>query len=185
MEEILNEYYKDNARKLHQMVDKILCRFGGLSDRDKDDFYSLANEVFADVMKRYDHSQPFASFLYSCLSNRIKTEMTGRNREKRRADRISVSIDAPAGEEEDVTVGDLIAGSFSVEREAFEGREEGYSRRMLAYLGKLSKLQKEVLMLYSDGYLPGEIRERLQITEKQYADCHTAIHSYRNISILF
>ena len=130
MEEILNEYYEDNARKLRQMVDKILGRFGGLSDKDKDDFYSLANEVFTDVMRRYDQSQPFASFLYSCLSNRIKTEMTGRNREKRTANRMSISIDAPAGEEEDVTVGELIADSFSVEREAFDGKEEGYSRRM-------------------------------------------------------
>lgn len=185
MEEILNEYYENNARKLHQMVDKILGRFGGLSDKDRDDFYSLANEVFADVMKRYDYSQPFASFLYSCLLNRIKTEMTGRNREKRRADRICVSIDAPAGEEEDVTIGDLIVSSFSVEREVFEGREEGYSRRMTTYLGRLSNLQREVLMLHSDGYLPGEIRKILQITEKQYADCRSAIHSYRNTSILF
>lgn len=183
MEEILNEYYEDNARKLRLMVDKILGRFGGLSDKDKDDFYSLANEVFTEVLKKYDDTQTFSSYLYSCLSNRIKTEMTTRNREKRRADRISISIDAPAGEE-DETVGDLIAGSFSVEREVFAGREEWYSRRMMTYLDRLSKLQREVLMLHSDGYLPGEIRERLQITEKQYADCHSAIHAYRNISIL-
>lgn len=185
MEKILNEYYEDNARKLHQMVDKILCRFGGLSDKDRDDFYSLANEVFTDAMKKYDDSQPFASFLYSCLSNRIKTEMTGRNREKRRAERMSISIDTPVGDEEDATIGDLIASSFSVEREVLEGREEGYSRRMVTYLGRLSKLQREVLMLHSAGYVPGEIREKLHITEKQYADCNTAIHSYRNISILF
>ena len=75
MEQILNAYYVDNAKKLHKIVDEILSKFGGLSGKDMDDFYSLANEVFVDVMKRYDPSQSFDNFLYSCLLNRIKTEM--------------------------------------------------------------------------------------------------------------
>lgn len=82
--DILNTYYADNAKKLHKTVDRILCKFGGLSDKDTDDFYSLANEVFADVMKRYDYKQSFDGFLYSCLSNKIMTEITKRNREKRK-----------------------------------------------------------------------------------------------------
>ena len=73
MEQILITYYSGNAKKLHKMVDKILLKFGGLSDKDLDDFYSLANEVFVDAMRRYDDSQPFDGFLYSCLSNKIKT----------------------------------------------------------------------------------------------------------------
>ena len=60
-----------------------------------DDFYSLANEVFVDVMARYDDSQSFDAFLYSCLLNKVKTEMTRRNCEKRKADRMSISIDTP------------------------------------------------------------------------------------------
>ena len=63
MEQILNKYYADNAKKLHKVVDKILKRFGGLSDKDVDDFYSLSNEVFVDVMARYDDSQSFDAFL--------------------------------------------------------------------------------------------------------------------------
>lgn len=53
-DQILNTYYAQNARKLHRTVDKILLKFGGLSGKDFDDFYSLANEVFVDVMNRYD-----------------------------------------------------------------------------------------------------------------------------------
>ena len=79
--DILNAYYADNARKLHRVVDKILFKFGGLSSKDTDDFYSLANEVFADVIRRYDCEQSFDGFLYSCLSNRIMSEITKRNRE--------------------------------------------------------------------------------------------------------
>lgn len=184
MEEILYTYYADNAQKLHRVVDKILLKFGGLADKDRDDFYSLANEVFVEVMGRYDDSQPFDGFLYSCLLNRIKTEMTKRNREKRKVDRLSVSIDTPVDEEEELTIGDMIADEFSIEKELFDKKEEGYSRRMLLYLSKLTNLQKEILRLSIAGFLPGEIRAELHISERQYADCYAAIHSYRNVSVL-
>lgn len=185
MDQILNTYYKDNAKKLHRIVDKILLKFGGLSDKDVDDFYSLANEVFVDVMNRYDERSSFDGFLYSCLLKKIKTEITKRNREKRKADRMSISIDTPVGDDESSTVGDMIADSFSIEKELFEKGEKGYSRKMLLYLSRLSDLQKEVLRLNIAGYFPGEIRKELHIDEKEYADCCAAIHSYRNVSILF
>ena len=185
MEQILITYYENNAKKLHKIVDRILSKFGGLSDKDLDDFYSLANEVFVDVMRRYDASQSFDTFLYSCLLNKIKTEMTRRNREKRKADRMSISIDMPVGDDEDSTIGDMITDGFTIEKILFEDNEEGFSKRMLSYLSRLSNLQKEVLRLNIAGYLPGEIREELHINEKQYADCYAAIHSYRNISALF
>lgn len=95
---LLEEYYAQNAKKIRNMVDKILSGFGGVTQKDYDDFYSLANEVFVDVLRRYDRKQRFESFLYSCLSNRIKTEVTRRNREKRKADLNSVSLDTPIGE---------------------------------------------------------------------------------------
>lgn len=185
MEQILNTYYADNAKKLHMVVDRILINFGGLTNKDLDDFYSLANEVFVDVMKRYDNIQSFDAFLYSCLLNKIKTEMTRRNREKRKANRMSISIDTPIGDDENCTIGDLIADEFTIERELFDKREEGYSKRILLYLSRLSKIQKEVLRLKIAGYLPCEIKDELHISEKEYADCYAAIHSYRNISILF
>lgn len=85
-DKILDGYYKDNAQKLRAIVDKLLRDFGGISQKDYDDFYSLANAVFAGALKQYDAARDFDGFLYSCLSNRIKTEITRRNRIKRRAD---------------------------------------------------------------------------------------------------
>jgi len=185
MDQVLNTYYKNNAKKLHSTVDKILRKFGGLSNKDIDDFYSLANEVFVDVIKRYDNSKSFDGFLYSCLYNKIKTEITRRNREKRKADRISVSFDMPIGDDESSTLGETIADSFDIEKEIFLEKEESYSEKMILYLNRLSILQKEVLRLTIAGYLPNEIRDELHITKKQYIDCNAAIHSYRNVSILF
>lgn len=185
MEQILITYYSNNAKKLHKVVDRILMKFGGLSDKDLDDFYSLANDVFVDVIKRYDNSRSFDTFLYSCLLNKIKTEITRRNREKRKADKMSVSIDTPIGDEENSTIGDIIASDWTIEKEIFEENKEGYSKKMLLYLSRLSSLQKEVLRLITIGYLPNEIKAELHISEKQYSDCYAAIHSYRNVSVLF
>ena len=185
MEEILNAYYVDNARKLHGVVDRILLKFGGLSDKDTDDFYSLANEVFVDVMNQYDASQPFEALLYTCLARKIKTEITRRNREKRKADSMSIPIDTPVGDDGDTTLGDIIADSFTIEKELFEKRETGCSARMRLYLNRLSSLQREVLRLNIAGYQPDEIKAELQISTKQYTDCNAAIHSYRNVSVLF
>ena len=185
MDQILDTYYADNARKLHIVVDKLLLKFGGLSCKDTDDFYSLANEVFVDVLNRYDNSKSFDAFLYVCLSNKIKSEMTKRNREKRKADRMSISIDTPIGDEDDSTLKDIIADSVDVEKEIFEEKEEGYSKKMLLYLDRLSNLQKEVLKLTTAGYSSAEICNILHITDKQYADCQASIHSYRNVSVLF
>lgn len=184
MEQVLTAYYADNARKLHGVVEKILSSFGGISDKDMDDFYSLANEVFVEAMKGYDREQPFDVFLYSCLSKKIRSEMSRRNREKRKMDRISVSIDMPVDGEDGTTIGDIIADELTVEKEVFERGEEGYSRRMLLYLSRLSKLQRDVLTLRAAGYLPNEIRKELHINAKQYAECCEAIYSYRNVSVL-
>lgn len=185
MEELLEFYYKNNAEKLHIMVDKILFKLGFVNLVDREDFYSLANEIFSDVIKRYDESRSFDGFLYSCLSNKFKTEMTKFNRQKRRVDRMSISIDTPIGDKENFTIGDTIADKFTIEEELFEGREDGYSPKMLLYLSRLSEIQKEILRLTIAGYLPNEIREELHMTEKQYCDNYAAIHSYRNVSILF
>lgn len=185
MEQILYSYYEENAKKLRQVVDKILLKFGGLSHKDMDDFYSLANEVFAEAMRRYDGAQSFDGFLYSCLHNKIKSEMTKRNREKRKTDRMSVPIDTPIGDDEDMTLGDMIADRITIEQVLFEENEEEYSKRTLSYLGRLSGVQREMLRLDMAGYQPDEIRKELHMSKKQYADCYASIHSYRNVSVLF
>ena len=182
METIINSYYKNNAKKLHNMVDRILFKLR--FDVDNEGFYSLANEIFVDALNRYDGKQDFDGFLYSCLVNKFKTEMTRRNRYKRQADRMSVSIDTPIGDKENSTIGDILADKDTIEKIFFEEREETYSDKMKNYLGRLSILQREVLRLISIGFEPNEILAELHINKKQYEDCYNAIHSYRNVSIL-
>lgn len=184
MERKLNIYYADNARRLHAEVDKILSRFGGISDKDKDDFYSLANEVFVKALKRYDNSQPFDAFLYSCLANGIKTEITRRNRHKRKADRMAVSLDTPVGDDEDSTLKDIIADSFDMETEIF-GEENTDTSKIEKYFERLSKRQRRVAALLAASYGAGEIMNMLNITKREYADAIKGMRSYENISVLF
>lgn len=183
-EQQLNFYYSADARRLHRMVDSILLKFGGLSDKDRDDFYSLANEVFVDVLRRYNEEQSFEAFLQSCLFNRIKTEMTRRNCEKRRADRRSVSIDTPVGEGEELTLGDTIADSFDLETEVL-GSDDCRTMKMERYLDRLSRRQRRVAELLTAAYGAGEIQAILQITPLEYADAMSGLRSYENVSLLF
>lgn len=184
MKDIINSFYADNAKKLRNMVDNILFKLKFV-DVDNEDFYSLANEIFVDVLKRYDGKQDFNGFLYSCLMNKFKTEMTRRNRQKRQADKMSLSWETPLDEEGGMTIGDTVVDDVTIESEIFEEKEDGYSEKMRKYLDRLSELQREVLRLISIGFMPNEIVEELHINKKIYEDCYNAIHSCRNISILF
>lgn len=184
--DILNTYYADNAKKLHKTVDRILCRFGGLSGKDTDDFYSLANEVFADVMKRYDYKQSFDGFLYSCLSNKIMTEITRRNREKRKADRMSVSLDTPVGDGDGLTIGNMIADGFDTFEEVSKRQGNGqYRDKIQQYISRLSNQQVNILNLLVDGYRPGEIQRILEISPTEYMDALQVMRCYENIKVLF
>ncbi len=183
MGRVLEGYYADNARKLCRVVDRILLKFGGLSNKDMDDFYSLANEVFVDAMGRYDGAQSFDGFLYSCLSNKIKSEITRRNRGKRKADRMALSMDAPVGDDDGYMLKDLVAGSYDIESDIFGG-VDAMAYKLERYLARLSRRQKEVLELLSYCYKAAEIQRMLHITQGQYADMLDGIRSYENIKIL-
>ena len=59
------------------------------------------------------------------------------------------------------------------------------SDKMISYLERLSKLQKQVLFAMSDGYSNDEIKSILNISTKELADAHVALTSYRNVSLLY
>ena len=182
-EDLVDLYFKNDGKVLYGLIDKVLFKLK--FDVEKSDFYSLGGEIFLDALCRYDETQDFNGFLYSCLINKFRTEMTRRNRQKRQCDNNSISIDTPIGDEDgNFTIGDTITSKSTIEKEFFEEREECYSKEMCKYLGRLSDLQKEVLRLISIGFMPSEILEELHINQKMYEDCYQAIHSYRNISVL-
>lgn len=184
--QILDTYYTDNAKKLHRVVDRILSKFGGLTYKDTGDFYSLANEVFTDAIKRYDGEQSFDGFLYSCLSNKIMSEISKRNCEKRKADRLSISVNATNNKGEDYSLLDCIPSDFDTFEEVSKRQENGqYQDRVQQYMSKLSNQQINILNLLIDGYKPFEIRRILELSKKEYADNMQIMRSYENVKVLF
>lgn len=184
--QILDTYYADNAKKLHRVVDRILSKFGGLTYKDTGDFYSLANEVFVDVIRRYDGEQSFDGFLYSCLSNKIMSEITKRNREKRKADRLSISVNAVNDKGEDYSLLDCLASDFDTFEEASKCQENGeYQDKTQQYISRLSNQQVNILNLLIDGYKPFEIRRILDISKNEYAKNLSIMRSYENVKVLF
>ena len=62
MEDRIEYYYANNAKKLREMVDKIIIKLH-FRDVDNTDFYSLANEIFLQAINNYDENQDFNGFL--------------------------------------------------------------------------------------------------------------------------
>ncbi|MSS07079.1 hypothetical protein FYJ38_00300 [Clostridium sp. WB02_MRS01] len=184
-QKILEEYASNNMAKLRRISYPLFVKFGGLSEKDHDDFYSKANEELWKATEAFDDSNgvPFDNFLKGCLARKFKTEMTGLNREKRKADRLSTSLDAPIGEDESATLGDLLASDFDVEKEVLGENVIG-DVKIEKYLDKLSKMQCSIVGLLSSGYKALEIQDLLHISSKKYLDNLKAIQSYENIKIL-
>ena len=58
-EDIINTYYENDAKKLHNTVNKVLKNLH-FKDVDLEDFYSFATEIFVmEVIPNYNPEQPF------------------------------------------------------------------------------------------------------------------------------
>ena len=147
MEPIIDFYYKDDAIKLRNMVNKILIKIH-CNHVNKDDFYSLADGIFVFALLNHEEVECFDKFLYSCLYKKFCTEMTNRTRDKRYTklkvkemdeggnfiEKIIVvsdeSLDVPVNKEETYTLREIIADNRTIEQEIFE-KDEIYSEKML------------------------------------------------------
>ena len=185
--QILNDYYLNNANKLHTMVNKILSRFGGIYNKDLDDFYSLANTVFMDLIFKYDDNdgtQPFENFLYSCLLNKIKSEITRRNRKKNLINFTSISIDIPITENEELTLSDILMSEDNTEDEAIEKADNNTSMADI-FLNSLSELQQKIIHMKLDGIDVQVIKKTLSLSDKQYRVQMSDITKFERIKVLY
>ncbi len=198
---VIDDLYANNQKKLHQICNKEITRFGGLSQKDLDDFYSRAGYELSVATEAYDpeRGKTFMEYAYGVIRLSVWKEMTDKNRAKRQIIIVedtedengnivkqkkyisNLSIDAPIASEENLTVGDTLQSDFNMEEEILKRLvRKDYSLKMQKYLGRLSKIQIKVLELIADEYTPEEVRKILHIDSVLYNDCIAAIKSYRN-----
>ena len=200
--EKVNFYTQRYYCKLHTMVDGILKNFGGISNKDIDDFYSLGNEVFVLAANTYNGQGEFCGFLRLCLQKKIKSMISQRNRQKRSHVEVVhhpdgtiekvyhpiLSVDSIVeGENGDtfVTLGEIIPSKFDLNDELSKEMGTLFGGKADEYLDKLPETQRHIVLLLRDGYVASEIKKILHINEKEYADQMLGIRANENVSVLF
>ena len=203
---IINNYYENEARKLHNLVKQILNRkFGGIADKDMNEFYSVANDVFSDIVlkDRYDFSKGnFDGFLYSALELAIIDEFKRQNRDKRTTkvvievkndkgemERKKVSVpdvymDTPIGDGENSTIGDMFQSDFDMDAALSEKMDNFYEEKVEKYLNSLSKIQRQIIEMKMEDISVSEIKDRLKLSDKEYNKQFSQIKSFNNIKTI-
>ena len=148
---------------------------------DYDDFESLAGIELSKAMKTFNPEKSnLFTYATRVITQKAKTELRDcTQRDRRKALHVSESIELLV-EQNDI--------SFLADNGGFEISEspkDAMSDKMIAYLNKLSKLQKQVLFAMAEGYSSDEIKIRLNITSQEFADACAALRSYRNVSLLY
>lgn len=208
IQNVLQDHYKENGRKLKQMVDNITYKYGGLSEKDKDDFYSIANHTISEIIKAIDDPEAerkydpnkgnFTGYIYRAISLAIIDDIKYRNAGKRSVHYIdehgekiflpTISIDAPIGEDDSFTVGDFLCSqsdNFDILHEI--GTEDNMilDEKMQKYLDSLTETQRSILQLKTKGFSTEEIRTKLKLSKKQYERQMQEIKSYEHTKFLY
>ena len=206
IQQCLNTLYQQDALKLHKMVDKMLVKYGGISQKDKDDFYSIANQTITeiitaienpDVERKYDSTKGnFLGYIYKAIHLAIIDNIKYRNASKRSV-RVTdedgeiqylqpVSLEAPIDEGESLTVGDFLCAQedgFEILQAIGEDScllDEHISR----FLDSLTAIQKQIVRQIMSGDTASEIQVQLSLTKPQYDAQMREIKSYEHTKFL-
>lgn len=186
MEQLLNSYYENDARKLHTTINNIFNRsYGGIKDKDMEEFYGIGTDVLFKIWHNntYDPSKgDFDGYVYRALCLAIIDEFKKRTCGKRTTKNFildkktgkpikiniqDVSLDAPVNEGENLTHGDLIPSDFDMDAIIFERCEDEKVER---FLNSLPKITRQIIEMKMDNIPVSEIKEKLEINDREYSN---------------
>lgn len=191
---IIDEYCCDGMKKLKKLCDPIIMKIGGISEKDHDDIYSLAQFLLYKSVKNYDkdnaNGASFKTFFYNILSRRIyATYIRDKNRQCRSNTRIGrngevifipdVSLDAPTEETQDIK--EKIASDYNVEDESefdFDADDN-----VELFMSLLSNNQRAMLEMKMQDIPTDEIKKKLNMSDKKYISEMNAIKINENLTL--
>lgn len=199
MMSIINEYMKDDKKKLKSICCKIWR--GKISTSEYEDLYDVAVDCLMESVVQYDHSKSaFTTFLtgnimrktstwirdnkYTLKSSNLERDKNGKivrdeDDIHKRPKRIeNISLDAPMEDGGDLK--EMIPGAFkNLYDELFY--EDLSDIKIRNYLSKLSDMQRKILSYMIKGYEAKDIQELLHISKKDYGNHIAAIQAYENV----
>lgn len=209
--EILESYYKVNedkpeesAKKLHTMVDKILSQFGGITDFDKEECYSIANLYISKYIKSqldqniedFDEDK-FNGYMYFGITNKIKTYITRKNRGKRcqivtskEGDKevkqyiYPTSLDNLMTDDGETKYMDVIPSDFDIESSIDVGELLNLGENVIRYISSLGTIQRQIADLIMQGCNSTEIKNILKLSDKEYNTYLSDMKEYEKRQLL-
>ena len=184
---IINEYCENDMKKLKQICYTVWGN-KGLPTCYYDDLYDDAMNVLSESVITFnpDENTQFKTYLISNIHksykdwfrdthlrakrNNLELDKNGKIKKDEKGNPIiipSISFDAPV--DEGIDLREKIASDFNIEDDL--EIKEGCSENTITYLNALSPTQKEIANLIMIGYEFSDIKEKLQLSDKQF-DSH-------------
>lgn len=183
--------YANDQKELKQLCNKAMKKFGGLSQKDYDCFYSRAGYDISVSIQSYDPSKEksFLDYVSGVIKFSVLKEMNYRNSAKRqlivekeeldsdgqivkKKEYISnVSIDAPIGDESGLTIGDTLMSDFNMEEYAVSTLTNEFDDEKINELfNSMTKTQKKIIDLKLNSVSVSEIKGKLGLSNQEYSD---------------
>lgn len=201
-QKLIEEYCSNEMGKLKRICNPIILR-KCIPQMHWDDLYSVAMNTLLDSVKRYDDSKecPFEAF----LAGNIKRTFYDWTRDSRRGKRCNLQRDTDGKIFRDEKNNVIVIHDVSIDSsndngiDLIEKLDSGYqideqlsddtwfsdNVKIKQYIDRLSRIQREIVSLLSNGYVQDEISEILHISKSEYADCMVGIRAYENVKILY
>ena len=205
VEETIQWLFANNSKEMKKICNKEIMKFGGISEMDYDDFYSRVGLDISLAKESFDPSRGKSFKEYACgvIKLSVWKEMKYRNCGKRQIiikkevtdsegnitiekEYIpTVSIDTPIKEENNMTIGDTLQSDFNIDVALSEIPKCGYSDKMETFLNSLSETPRKIAEMVMNGHSVNNIKENLELTDKEYQDCWKMIISYEKKRVLY
>ena len=203
----LQKFCGNDESHLRKVVNGIVRKYGGLHQKDMDDFYSIAHSVIWDIVQplvspndkrghksQYDQSKgSLEGYIFRAIKYKIMDAISNRNALKRNphdkdGNIYSVlSFETPVGEGDSSTIGDFLCSKpsdFDIMDELDRTFDTVGSENATRFLQELPKIQRKIVMMRMYQYTNERIMQTLNLTQREFYHELSAIQTNKNLSLL-